>query len=78
MPGESFDASSEPHEVGRPEERTGPRRFVGVRFECCRVYCRIYINREQTAYVGNCPRCGRQVRLRIGPEGTDARFFTAY
>jgi len=52
------------------------RRFVGVRFQCCDVYTRVYVNRENTAYEGNCPRCGKRVQLRIGPGGTDARFFT--
>jgi hypothetical protein len=53
------------------------RRFVGVHFACCEVYTRVYINREGTAYEGKCPKCAKLVRLRIGPGGTDARFFTA-
>jgi hypothetical protein len=78
MPGESFDAVSEPsgpspnHDA---DARVG-RKFVGVKFECCATYARIYLNREQTAYVGNCPRCAKQLRLRVGPGGTDSRFFT--
>lgn len=51
------------------------RRFVGVEFECCSVYTRVYINAQGSAYEGNCPRCGRPVRLRIGPGGTTERFF---
>jgi hypothetical protein len=50
---------------------------VGVHFVCCDVYTRVYVNRHQTAYEGNCPKCGKKVRLQIGPGGTDARFFTA-
>jgi len=53
------------------------RRFVGVHFVCCDVYARVYINRNETAYEGNCPKCAKRVRLSIGPGGTDARFFTA-
>jgi hypothetical protein len=37
----------------------------------------VYVNRDETAYDGNCPRCAKRVRLRIGPGGTNARFFTA-
>ena len=53
------------------------RRFVGVQFTCCDVYSRVYINRDETAYEGNCPKCAKRVRLTIGHGGTDARFFTA-
>lgn len=78
MPGDSFDAISEPIDSNSNGDKDvrGQRKFVGVKFDCCATYARIYINREQTAYVGNCPRCAKQVRLRIGPGGTDARFFT--
>jgi ssDNA-binding Zn-finger/Zn-ribbon topoisomerase 1 len=55
----------------------GKRKFVGVVFQCCKVYARIYANAKSTAYVGACPRCGKRLVLRIGPEGTDSRFFTA-
>ena len=53
------------------------RKFLGVVFECCRVYARVYINRELTAYQGGCPRCGKRVEVKIGPGGTQTRFFTA-
>ena len=54
------------------------RRFVGVKFVCCSTYARIYINRKETAYEGCCPKCSRPVHLKIGPGGTDQRFFSAY
>jgi len=53
------------------------RPWVGIRFDCCGVYARVYRNREGTAYRGRCPRCLRAITLMVGPGGTDARFFVA-
>ena len=55
--------------VGRP--------FIHVRFACCNVYTRIYRNRAGDAYVGWCPKCAKQIRVKIDPRGTDSRFFEA-
>ena len=56
----------------------GKRRWVGVHFECCGTYTRIYKNSQGTAYVGYCPRCAQPVRVRIGPDGSNHRMFRAY
>jgi len=53
--------------IGRP--------WLSVWFNCCQTYARIYRNREKTAYEGRCPRCGCDVRARIGPGGTSRRTF---
>lgn len=64
------DKSASTKPAGRP--------FIGMQFACCDVYTRIYLNRQQTAYTGHCPRCSKRVDIKVGPGGTDSRFFTAY
>jgi hypothetical protein len=82
MPGEFLDLTSEAPFGKRPAIAGGnndtSRPFVGVHFACCDFYSRIYANREGTAYIGHCPRCSRKITFKIGPGGTDSRFFTAY
>ena len=75
-PGDFLDLSSEPPDASASPERG--RRFLGIHFACCDVYARIYLNRERTAYSGHCPRCSRPIHIRVGPGGTDTRFFTAH
>lgn len=51
------------------------REFVGVFWECCKVYSRIYLNSRGTAYVGWCPKCSRRVQMNVSPSGSKSRFF---
>ncbi|GJM26274.1 MAG: hypothetical protein DHS20C16_26890 [Phycisphaerae bacterium] len=60
-----------------PISETPRRAWIGVHFECCDVYVRIYKNPAGDAYEGRCPRCLQKVRARVGPGGTSARFFSA-
>ena len=67
--------TSLPH--GGDAPRGGARPYLGIHFDCCGAYARVYRNRDQTAYEGRCPRCLRRVRVEIGEDGVDARFFRA-
>ena len=53
------------------------KKFLGVMFECCNIYQRIYVNKEGNAYEGRCPKCFAEVKALIGVEGSDSRFFRA-
>ena len=57
------------------EKSKTPRKFLGILFDCCGVYGRIYQNKEGTAYTGRCPRCMRPIKVNIGEGGTWQRFF---
>jgi len=77
MPGEQLDLSSDVPRLGERPAADAGRRFVGIHFTCCDVYTRVYSNRAGTAYEGHCPRCSRRATIKIGPGGSDTRFFTA-
>jgi hypothetical protein len=59
------------------DDRPGPagRPFLGVQFDCCRVYARVYRDADGSHYVGRCPRCMRPVRFRVGEGGSGQRFW---
>lgn len=51
------------------------KKFLGIKFNCCGTYSRIYMNKDETAYVGRCPKCMRPVKFKVGEGGSDCRFF---
>ena len=53
------------------------KKYIGILFECCNVYRRIYINKDGNAYEGRCPLCYGKAKVVIGPQGTDQRIFKA-
>ena len=57
--------------------RPAPRPWISVYFRCCGVYQRIYLDLSGRSYTGWCPRCLAQVQARVGPDGTETRFFVA-
>jgi len=75
MLGENLDLSSDAPLLDGVRRK---RPYVGIYFACCGVYARISLNRAETAYSGHCPRCLKRVEIKVGPGGTDSRFFTAH
>ena len=67
------DASATPASA----EQAGDRPWIGIHFQCCGIYTRVYRQREATSYEGRCPRCAAKVSLRVGPDGVASRVFTA-
>ncbi|RIK67151.1 MAG: hypothetical protein DCC65_07460 [Planctomycetota bacterium] len=63
-------------------EEPGPppatqRFWIGVLFECCGVYARIYRKLDVKCYSGRCPKCQREVTVKVGAGGTADRLFRA-
>jgi hypothetical protein len=54
-----------------------PRPYIGMHFKCCHVYIRIYLNRDGTAFVGACPKCGARAVVKAGKGGSPSRFWSA-
>lgn len=64
--------------MSTPKPNPEERPFLGVHLRCCNVYSRLYLNAQNTAYVGFCPRCAKQIRVEVAQEGgSTQRFFEA-
>lgn len=59
------------------EKGMNKSNYLGIMFNCCSVYGRIYKNKEGSAYVGRCPKCMRTLKIPVGEGGTNRRFFNA-
>ena len=77
MPNDPRDYRVDIPGITPPEEPPEPknRPYLSIHFRCCGVYCRIYRNKEGSAYVGGCPKCGKPVRFLVGYGGTEQRSF---
>ena len=64
------------------EKKRDPKKFLGVLFECCNAYGRLYQNQQGTHYIGRCPKCMKNLKVPIGtsdnPNATSQRFFKAH
>lgn len=61
-----------------PTAPTDARPYLGILFECCSVYARVYRRPDQHAYIARCPKCLRAARIRVATEGSSQRFFLAH
>jgi hypothetical protein len=74
MPLDTYDASTpEPPDAAVDAARP----YVGILFECCGIYVRVYRGLDEARYEARCPKCLRTASLRVARGGTDARFFRA-
>ncbi len=51
------------------------RDFLGILFDCCGVYARVYKSADGRHYAGRCPRCTRPIRFQVGEGGSGRRFW---
>jgi len=63
--------------MSESDDKKQKKSYLGIMFNCCGTYGRIYKNKDGTAYVGRCPRCTRPIKVPIGEGGTNTRFFNA-
>lgn len=78
--GRDIDVTSGRHGSGftATGEGSSPQRpWIGIRFECCGVYSRIYRDVAVQAYEGRCPRCGLSISVAVASDGLDARILRA-
>lgn len=78
MTGDPRDYKLDVSGLSRPEaggKPAGGRPFIGVKFACCGTYQRLYRSPDGTVYRGRCPRCMKPVEFKVGPGGSDSRFF---
>ena len=76
-PYDHLNPSPAPSTAGPAGTTRQPRPWLAVRWRCCSTYSRIYRHPNATEYAGGCPRCGKPVRVKVGPGGTGNRFFEA-
>lgn len=71
-PGDRLDLLAED---ASPAPNAGNRPWLGVWFSCANRYVRVYRSPDAPFYLARCPKCGDEVRFRVGANGTRDRFF---
>ena len=59
----------------KPERKK--RDFIGVQFDCCKTYTRVYLKDGGRSQIAHCPKCGKPFTIRFSPSGTDDVFWIA-
>ena len=59
------------------DDKSKKRPRLGVYFKCCHIYAHIYLNRAGNAFVGWCPKCAAKVEMKVSPNGSTSKIFTA-
>ena len=57
------------------DEKPKKRQYIGIWFDCCQTYGRLYKTADGRFYTGRCHKCLRTARARVGADGTERRFF---
>jgi hypothetical protein len=70
-----YDSKPKPDNDSQ-ENKKSARPFLGVHFECCDVYVRLYRPNDRPFYQGRCPKCSKSVFIPVGKGGTSSRFFS--
>ncbi len=76
MPFDQYDSLPERTQT-QADSSGGERPYIGILFECCGVYVRVYRRADQACYHARCPKCFRTTRVRVGRDGVSARLFRA-
>jgi hypothetical protein len=58
------------------ESENSARPYLGVHFECCDVYLRLYRPKDRPFYQGRCPKCGKPIYIPVKKGGSSSRFFS--
>ena len=63
--------------MGLEKDKDNNRPHLGIVFKCCRIYSRIYLNKNGDAFVGWCPKCAAKMEVKVSPIGSTSKFFFA-
>jgi len=74
---DSGDAAEEAPSHAGADDRGRGRVWIGVYYECCETYARVYRRPADVEYRGRCPSCGSAITIRVGPNGVNSRFLIA-